>query len=219
MNTEKNKIISTLLYWLPSIIFNIVETVIIFGIAILMDISIYNIIYILSVFQVVRHLIKKDKHYKNPFKCLIWTTLIFTSIFLMAKVNMIICTAACIFAPYILSGNADINKKEDKEVCKNVGMYMWKPKDEPSKYKFIEDYIEENKDTTELMEFENFLEEIDSQNYKIYSLRFYEGKSLKYITEEMEISSTARVTEKLDEIQNILKVYLKVSHKVLETKN
>lgn len=219
MNTEKNKMISTILYWLPSIIFNIVETIVIFGMGLMMNISIYIIIYILVVFQVVRHLIKKDKHYKNPFKCLLWTTLIFASIFLMAKVNMIICTAACIFAPYILSGQADIKKETIEDSDSKVGMYLWKQKNEPSKYKLLEDYIKENKDTTEIKEFEELLDEIDNVDYKIYKLRFYEGKSLKYIAEEMEISSTARVTEKLDEIQIILKIYLKANHKVLITKN
>lgn len=218
MNIELKNLIKKFLYWLPTIIFNIVETIIIFIVGMLIDISIFKIIYGITIFQVVRHTIKQDRHYKNPFKCLISTTLVFASIFLIAKINMLFYSVASIFAAYILSGKADINI-ENEEKCNNIGMYLWKKKSEPSKYKMIEEYVEENKDTKQIMEFEKILKDINEEYYKIYKLRFYEGKSQKYIVEKMQINSTARLTEKLDDIKNALEFYLKVNKKELISKN
>ena len=94
-------------------------------------------------------------------------------------------------------------------------MYLWKPHNAPSKYKFVEDYIKKNKETIQIKNFEESLKELNSEYYKIYKLRFYDHKSLEYIIKQMGISSTARLTEKLDEIQNILKVYTRISKKQL----
>lgn len=212
MNTQENKVTNLALYWLPSIIFNIVETILVFSVGILMKISIYEMLYSIIIFQTVRHILKEDKHYKNPFKCLIWTTFAFAAIFLMAKINIVLYTIASAFAAYILSGKADI-EKENNSKDKVVGMYLWKRKTEPSKYKFIEDYVEDHKGTAQLSEFDEFLESMDEQYYKIFKLRFYENKSQSYIIQKLDISSTARLTEKLDDIQNILKVYINATQK------
>lgn len=219
MNILKNNIIKTILYWLPSIIFNILETAIILLIAKIIGLSIYRIVYTICVFQVTRHLLKQDKHYKSPFKCFIWSTIIFTLIFLVAKIDIISSTIATILGAYVLSGKADVNKQEGKEESKNVGMYLWKQRGEPSKYKFIEDYVKENKDTEQIKEFEMFLSKKNNEYYKIYKLRFYDGKSQKYIVDKMQISSTARLTEKLDEIQSILQLYLEFNQRELVKKN
>ena len=203
---------SKILYWMPSIIFNIVETLIIFLIGRLLGNSIYNILYILILFEIARHIIKDDKHYKNPFKCLLLTTLVFTSIFLISNINIIFSTVSSIFAAYILSGKADIEKEEYDE-NNNVGLFLWKSCSEPSKYKFVEDYIKCNEDITQVKKFEGSLKEMDSEYYKIYKLRFYDNKSLKYIANTLDISSTARVSEKLDNIQNILLGYVQSNKK------
>ncbi len=219
MEAQKDNIAKTILYWLPSILFNIIETIIILGVGNILSISIYKIIYIIAVFQITRHLIKQDKHYKNPFKCLIWSTIIFAHLFLIVKIDVIAGTICSILGAYMLSGKADVNRKEDKEQCKDVGIYLWKAHDMSSKYELVENYVYENKNSAELLDFEEILKEIDNKSYEIYKLRFYDKKSLQYIAENMNVSSTARVTEKLDEIQNMLRVYLKINKKQLTTKN
>lgn len=227
MNVQENKYISKILYWLPSIIFNILETIIIFVLGSILGNSIYKILYIVIIFETTRHIIKKDKHYKNPFKCLLLTTFIFASIFLIAKNHILIYTGSSILAAFVLSGRADIprekeenNKENDEENDNNkVGMYLWKQRGEPSKYKFIEEYVKANKETKQIKEFEDFLNRRNSEYYEIYKLRFYDGKSQKYIIEKMKITSTARLTEKLDEIQSILELYLEFNQRELVSKN
>lgn len=199
-------------YWTPSIIFNIVETIIIIVIGICITKSIGKVIYIVAAFEITRHIIKKDKHYKNPFKCLISTTLILSSIFMLANIDLIFLgTGASILAAYVLSGNADI--EENKNVCvnENVGPYLWK-KGKPSKYKDIEDYVRENKDSKKLKEFEDFLKGISNKDYNIYYQRFYNNISQSNIVEKTGLSSTARLTEHLDNIHTLWKAYNKMKN-------
>ncbi len=212
-----NNTLKLILYWLPSILFNIVETIIVFTIGIFMKVSVVEILYGMIVFQIVRQLVKEDKHYKNVFKCLLWSTLVFISIFLLSKINILFYTIGCAFSAYILSGKADVQKDEEsnKNKKENVGMYLWKRSIDDSKYKFIEEYIQENENSERIKDFEEALNNIDSEYYKIYKLRFYDNRTLKYIANELNISSTARVTEKLDNIQNILLGYVQGNKKEL----
>lgn len=187
-------------YWnLPSLIFNVVETLILITFAYLLKISITNTFIIFFVFQISRFHFKMPKHYKDWQKCLIWTMLIFTSLFVVARVDIIVGVLNTIFAAYILSGKADVNE-----------MYMWNPTKE-SKYKPLEDYIKYNRlcDGRKLIEIEKQLEEDNPELYIFYKRRFIEGKTFKEISEEFEIDNP-RIVEKLDKIYLILKYALKL---------
>lgn len=187
-------------YWnLPSLIFNVVETLILITFAYLLKIGITNTFIIFFVFQISRFHFKMPKHYKDWQKCLIWTMLIFTSLFVVARVDIIVGVLNTIFAAYILSGRADVNE-----------MYMWNPTKE-SKYKPLEDYIKYNRlcDGRKLIEIENQIKEDNPELYIFYKRRFIEGKTFKEISEEFEIDNP-RIVEKLDKIYLILKYALKL---------
>ncbi len=211
MNVSEKK--RAILYWLPSVIFNILETAIILSVGYILDMSIYRTLYIIAVFEITRYIVKQSKHYKNPYKCLFWSTTILTLIFIVSKIDIIAGTMSSILGAYMLSGKADIQR--NKEYNKKAGMYLWKKSEDDSKYKFIEKYIEENKDSGQIKNFEIALNNINSEYYRIYKLRFHDNKSLKYIANEINISSTARVTERLDNIQNILLGYVQGNKKEL----
>lgn len=187
-------------YWnLPSLIFNVVETLILITFAYLLKIGITNTCIIFFVFQISRFHFKMPKHYKDWQKCLIWTMLIFTSLFVVARVDIIVGVLNTIFAAYILSGKADVNE-----------MYMWNPTKE-SKYKPLENYIKYNRlcDGRKLIEIENQIKEDNPELYIFYKRRFIEGKTFKEISEEFEIDNP-RIVEKLDKIYLILKYALKL---------
>lgn len=121
-------------YWnIPSIIFNIIETLLLIFMAWYLKIGIINTLLAFFSFQISRFYFKFPKHYKDWRKCLIWTLLIFTSMFLVAKINIFVGCLCNVFCAYILSGKADIKD-----------MYMWK-NDKESKYKLLEDYIKYNR--------------------------------------------------------------------------
>ena len=187
-------------YWnLPSLIFNVVETLILITFAYLLKIGITNTCIIFFVFQISRFHFKMPKHYKDWQKCLIWTMLIFTSLFVVARVDIIVGVLNTIFAAYILSGRADVNE-----------MYMWNPTKE-SKYKPLEDYIKYNRlcDGRKLIEIENQIKEDNPELYIFYKRRFIEGKTFKEISEKFEIDNP-RIVDKLDKIYLILKYALKL---------
>lgn len=187
-------------YWnLPSLIFNVVETLILITFAYLLKIGITNTCIIFFAFQISRFHFKMPKHYKDWQKCLIWAMLIFTSLFVVARVDIIVGVLNTIFAAYILSGRADVNE-----------MYMWNPTKE-SKYKPLENYIKYNRlcDGRKLIEIENQIKEDNPELYIFYKRRFIEGKTFKEISEEFEIDNP-RIVEKLDKIYLILKYALKL---------
>lgn len=172
---------------LPSLIFNLVETFLLIGMAFLLKIGVKNTIIVFLTFQISRAFFKLPKHYKDWQKCLIWTLLIFTSMFLVAKVDIIVGILVAIFTAYILSGKVDFKN-----------MYMWKP-DNKSKYQKLIDYIKFNGLNDKLIKAENNLKELDTIAYAIYKRKFRENKTFKDISDELEITNP-RIVEVLDKI-------------------
>lgn len=172
---------------LPSLIFNLVETLLLIGMAFLLKIGIKDTIIVFLTFQISRAFFKLPKHYKDWQKCLIWTLSIFTSLFLVAKVDIIIGVLVSVFTAYILSGKSDLKD-----------LYMWR-QDNISKYQKLVDYIKFNGLDNKLIETENKLKELDNMMYLIYKRKFRENKTFKEITEEFDISNP-RVVEILDKV-------------------
>lgn len=172
---------------LPSLIFNIVETLLLIGMAYLLEVGIKNTIIVFLTFQLSRAIFKLPKHYKDWKKCLIWTLSIFTSLFLVAKVDISVGILTSVFTAYILSGKADLKD-----------MYMWR-NDNESKYQKLIDYVKFNGLNEDLFKAENKLKEMDTMMYLIYKRKFRENKTFKEITEELDISNP-RVVEILDKI-------------------
>ncbi len=187
-------------YWnFPSIMFNLIETLLLILMAWYLKIGIVNVLLVFFTFQISRFYFRFPKHYKDWRKCLIWTLLIFTSMFLVEKVNVFVGCLCNIFCAYVLSGKADIKD-----------LYMWK-NDKESKYKILEDYIKYNRlcDGNKLIDIEKALEKDNPELYIFYKRRFIENKTFKEINEEFNIDNP-RIVEKLDKIYLILKYALKL---------
>jgi len=183
------------LYNLPSIIFNVVETIIIFLVGIAIKLDIKNIIIILVVFSITRMTIGSAKHYKDWKKCLLWTTIIFTSIFLVAKVGIVISIVITIFTAIVLSGKGDIKD-----------IYLWKKQ---SKYSDIEKYINSNTQSERLVKFEEQLKEKDDIAYTIYHNKFNEKRTFSEMEEELNMDSR-RIADKLNEIALSIRVFCNI---------
>lgn len=185
-------------YWnLPSIIFNLVETLLILLMAYLLHLGVVNTLIILLVFQVSRFYFKFPKHYKAWQQCLIWTLILFTSLFVIARVDITVGALTTIFAAYILSGRADIND-----------MYMWK-NGKPSKYQKLYDYIKYNGLNSDLLELEDNLKRYNAQMYMIYKRKFRENKSFEEIREEFDLENP-RINEILDKVYTLMTFNLKI---------
>lgn len=167
---------------LISIIFNLVETLLLIGAAYLLKISVRDTILIFLTFQIARAYFKFPKHYKAWQQCMIWTLIIFASLFCIARVDIVVGIMCAVFTAYILSGKSDI---------KNI--YMWK---KTSAHQDIMDYVKYNYYTDDaIREFERKLQDRGSAlDYKIWEYRFKNGKSFEEISELLDLDS-ARIAE------------------------
>lgn len=167
---------------LISIIFNLVETLLLIGAAYLLKISVRDTLLIFLTFQIARAYFKFPKHYKAWQQCMIWTLIIFASLFCIARVDIVVGIMCAVFTAYILSGKSDI---------KNI--YMWK---KTSAHQDIMDYVKYNYYTDDaIREFEKKLQDRGSAlDYKIWEYRFKNGKSFEEISELLDLDS-ARIAE------------------------
>ena len=167
---------------LVSIIFNLVETLLLIGAAYLLKISVRDTILIFLTFQIARAYFKFPKHYKAWQQCMIWTLIIFSSLFCIVRVDIVVGIMCAAFTAYILSGKSDIKD-----------IYMWK---KTSAHQDIMDYVKYNYYTDDaIREFERKLQDRGSAlDYKIWEYRFKNGKSFEEISELLDLDS-ARIAE------------------------
>lgn len=183
-----------LLSFIPSIIFNLAESLIIILIGLLLEIDIRLIILLIILFAILRMSFGKAMHYKDWYRCLVWSTLVFLSLFVVAKVDLMICIILTIFAAYILTGKGNIND-----------MYMWK-NNKPSKYYDIEEYIKYHSLDSLLLDFESKLKSQDNLDFLIYKYRFKDNMTFSEIVERLDLDNP-RIVEKLDKIAFAMRLY------------
>ena len=73
------------LWNIPSIIFNLLETFLILLVGWMLNLNSKDIILIVVLFVSGRTFLKGAMHYKSWKKCLIWTLLLMTSLFILVK--------------------------------------------------------------------------------------------------------------------------------------
>lgn len=180
--------------YLPSVIFNLIEFFLIFLLGILSNVSIEKIIFLCVLFATVRVACEQPMHYKSPILCLIWSSIVFESFFLLTKVNMPIAILLTIFEAIILTKQGDI---QDVFMYRNA---------ENSKYREMKKYMKEGKNSVAVNHFEDILKKLDekykerykSSFYLVYQLYFKEEKSFNDIIEQTELYDNHAVTRILD---------------------
>lgn len=185
-----------LLYKLPSIIFSIAETSVIILTGRLLRIEYFHIGLIMLAFCIVRIKIPKPMHYKKWYHCIVWTTLVFLSLFVIMKLDLKISIVMSAFFSIILSSKGNI---ED--------IFMWKGRN--TNYADIEEFIKYNEYDTKLIEFENKLKEQTGIEYLLYKYRFKQGLSYSQISEKLDIE-TPRIAEKLEKIAFAIRIYCRI---------
>lgn len=156
-------------YWnLPSMIFNIVETLLLILFAFLLKVTIKDMLIIFLTFQIGRAYFKLPKHYKAWQKCLIWTLTIFLSLFVVARVDVSVGVMCAIFTSYILSGKSDIND-----------IYMWSGR--VSKYDALRDFVGISPNNPIILDYENYWRVNYPLRYEMFQLFYRERKSYEEI--------------------------------------
>lgn len=180
-------------YWnLPSMIFNIIETLLLILFAFLLKVTIKDMLIIFFTFQIGRAYFKLPKHYKAWKKCLIWTLTIFLSLFVVARVDVSVGVMCAVFTSYILSGKSDIND-----------MYMWSGR--VSKYDALRDFVGISPNNPIILDYENYWRVNYPLRYEMFQLFYRERKSYEEI----------RRIKDYDE-NNIIKIECKSIYEQLE---
>ena len=191
---------------LPSIIFNVIECLMIFLIGISLNLKVEIIIIIFLIFAILRMKLGKALHYKKWYECFIWSTAIFLSLFSVAKINLEVSIIITMFSAYVLTKNADIDYKETEINSKGDvnDIFMWKGKS--TKYDDIDNFIKYHSMDDNLINFENKLKAKDNLSYLIYKYRFIDKLTFSEISEKLDLDNP-RIAEKLDNIAFSLRLY------------
>lgn len=182
---------------LPSLIFNLAETAIIFLTGKLLGLHTYAILLIMLTFMISRGCFGKALHFKTWYRCLIWSTLILLSLFVMFKVDLVISIMFAIFTAFIMTGKSNIKD-----------MYLWN-NGAPSKYQDVIEFVKYNEFDTRLMEFEEKLKDKNGLEYLIYKYRFKEGKTFSEISNLLNMEGP-RIAERLDKIAFAIRIYCRI---------
>lgn len=155
---------------LPSLIFNIAETLIIFLSGVALKINCKFIILIMLTFIISRGFFGKALHFKTWYRCLIWSLLILLSLFVLFKVDLIISIMFAIFSAFIMTGKSNVND-----------MYLWTGK--ISKYDALKDFVSISPNNPILLEHEDYWRKHYPIRYDIFKLYFRENKTYQEIAD------------------------------------
>lgn len=175
------------------LIFNIAETILIFLIGRLLSLPINFILIVMLTFCISRGFLGKALHFKTWYRCLVWSSLILLSLFLILKIELKLAILFTIFSAFIMTGKSNIQD-----------MYLWKSIKE-SKYADIDEYIKFNLASNNLLNFEENLKKYDEVLFLIYKYRFKDKLTFAEMSERLDID-TARIVEKLDQIAIAMRI-------------
>lgn len=189
---------------LLSIIYSISIAITIFVIGILCSLRYDNVLFIMIIFMAIRSSSNKPYHYESRIKCFIFTILIYTALFLIARKDFVLSMGITVIASYMLTDKGDIKH----------AFQHFNSKDE-KKYREMAKYIQTNNKSVELKEFENILKNLNMSYreryrydfYEIYNLYFLQEKSFKEIKNITGIRDNHGVTRALDVIFMIFNTY------------
>ena len=161
-----------------------------------MNLSYLYMGYVMLTFFLGRIFLGNPLHYRAWQKCFIWTTLVFTSIFFILKIDLYLTILVTLFAGFVLTGRANL-----------TDMFMWKGK--TTKYQDVIDYIKYHPLSDSLVQFEENVKKQDDVTYLIYKYRFKDELSFSEISERLQMD-TQRITEYLDKIAFAIRLYCKI---------
>lgn len=164
-----------ILYYLPSIIFNVTEVLAVIYIGRLLNLEIKNIIIVIILFAGLRMLLKEPLHYRDWKRCFAMTLVFFVGIFITFRIDIIIGIGMTILGAIVLTGKGNIND-----------IFMWGGNKLNQE---VYNWVKYNQDNEKLKNYENQLKENDKQKYYIFRYRFREFKSYNTISKLMEMDN------------------------------
>jgi hypothetical protein len=171
-------------YYLPNILFNVFEILVIFMIGIVLNVSIKYILVIFISFILNKVIFGKSMHYKDWYLCLIWSVILFISFYLLSKIDIKIAVFAT--STYVFFSQKTNIKDLDK-------IFFWGGN---ALNQQVFDWVKFNRNNKKLLEYEKHLKENDKRKYYIFVYRFKELKSYSEIAKLMDIDAQ-RVSDEI----------------------
>lgn len=176
---------------LPTLIFNIVETLIIFMCGLALNLEMKYILVIMLTFMISRGFFGKALHFKTWYRCLIWSTFIMLSLFVLLKVDLVISILFAIFSAFIMTGKSNI-----------CDMYLWTGK--VSKYDALKNFIAISPNHPILLEHEEYWRKNYPMRYEIFQLYFRENQTYEYIAKLKDFDDNTITKRECATIYSIL---------------
>lgn len=177
------------------IIFNVAETLLIFLAGKSLGLSTKLIISIMAIFMLGRATFGRTLHFKDWYRCLIWSLLILFTLFVLLKFNIFQSVLITIYAAFLMTGKANIRD-----------MYLWGGNDLNKK---VFDWVRFNQDHPDLLAYENKLKEIDNRKYIIFKYRFREFKSYSQISKLMD-TEPQRISEEISIMSHFIEFSIRL---------
>lgn len=153
--------------------FNLLETVIIFLLGKIFNVAISLRIVLMVLFFLTRMIIGKPKHYNKAYRCMLWSALVFVSLYAISSLDLYTIIVLTIFTAFISTGKADIND-----------MFMWGGNKLNNN---VYDWVKFNQDNEKLKQYEENLKKTDKKKYFIFIYRYREFRSYSDISKIMDI--------------------------------
>lgn len=174
-----------------TIIFNIAETVLIILLGLLLELSFTNVIMTMLVFMISRGCFGKALHFKDWYRCLVWSALIMLSLFLIIHIDLKVSILFAIFSAFIMTGKSNIND-----------MYLWSRN--KSKYNALIDFVAMSPNHKILLDHEEYWRVNYPIRYEIFNLYFRERKTYQEIMEIKDLTETTLIKEECKTIYSVL---------------
>ena len=205
---KKKKIIFTIL-------FNIVEIIctILFGI--ILKFSYLSIFIILSTWICTRLLLSavakvRILHYKSPLKCFVATSLLFISIYLANKIDLIVGLFVVVYSAIFLSDLANV---------RDIWQWYNNGDKRSSKYKALIDYIRKNPYNDIILEYENFWKENYPMRHTIFVEFFRKRKKYNDMVSRLSLKDNTMIKEECRIIYASLEIPLKLKPLKIKVNN
>ena len=183
--------IKNCLNFLRILFFNIIETIIVFLLGNIFNVDINIRIVLMVIFFLTRMIVGEPKHYKKAYKCALWSSLVFLSLYSLTSLDILAIIVLTIFTGFISTGRADINDS-----------YMWSGKS--SKYDALKDFIAMSPNNPIILEHEEYWRKNYFMRSEIFKLYFRENKSYDEIRELKDLPDNTVIKRECATIYSIL---------------
>lgn len=177
--------------FIKKLIFNIVETIVIFMIGLVLKINYNYIIALMVIFFLSKFICGKPKHYQKAYHCFVWSALTFTSVYLLTDLHLIVTILLTIFTGFIVTGKADI---ED--------MYLWKGSN--SNYIALKDIVALSPNNPIILEHEEYWRKNYPMRFEIFRLYFRERRTYNEIMELKDLPDSKLIQRECKSIYDTL---------------